>query len=406
MSTLWSIEPEWLFDGIADGVRTDCSVVLSGQTIQEVSSRECLDRSAIERCVRLPGVTLMPGLIDAHVHLTLCGCATPRRTVMRESDEFLLLRASSAAREALHNGITTVRDCGDRDGITFHLREAARKEITEAPRLLLAGPPLTSPRGHCYFLGGEVEGCEQIRETIEELAATGADFIKVMATGGGMTPGTDSLALQFSADELGCIVEASARQGLSVAAHAHSPEAIAACVEAGVKTIEHASFATPDGVIADLDLTRRMAQRNVTVVPTNVPARNAVRAGRTLGLATQIGVTSEAFIAARQEVVRALFDSGVRVIAGTDGGATGVRITDLAGEIQILCEAGLGPVQALRSATSDSAAALGLEKLGRIAPGFEADLLGVKGNPLLDIAALAKPVFVVQSGRIVREEYQ
>ncbi|MGO9231180.1 MAG: amidohydrolase family protein [Bryobacteraceae bacterium] len=404
MSELWRIEPEWLFDGLSEGVALGQAVVVRDETIEAVGPLAQLDGSAIERRVLLPGVTLLPGLIDAHAHLTLCGCATPRQTVMRENNEMLLLRAASAAREAVFHGITTVRDCGDRDGVTFLLREAIRRRITEGPHLLLSGPPLTPPRGHCYFLRGEVEDQNQIRETVQTLAARGADFIKVMATGGGLTPGTDALRMQFSTQDLAFAVEEASRHGLTVASHAHSTESIAACTEVGVRTIEHASFISANVVAADPEIMQRMAEKKIVAVPTTVPARNALRSGRPLGLARQIGLTPETFLGLRQEVVGALVRSGVQVIAGTDGGATGVRITDLRGEIEILAEAGMGAAKALRAATSTAARVLGLGRIGRIEPGCVADLLGVSGNPLEDLAALGLPVFVMKAGCRIRED--
>ena len=404
MNALWRIEPEWLFDGGSEQVMLNQAVVIRGTTIEAVGPAAQLDGSAIERRLVLPGVTLLPGLIDAHAHLTLSGGVTPRQTVMREDNELLLLRAAAAAREALFNGITTVRDCGDRDGVTFVLREAIRRGITDGPTLLLSGPPLTPPRGHCYFLRGEVEDQEHIRVIVQSLAARGADLIKVMATGGGLTPGTNALALQFATQDLTFIVEEASRHGLPVAAHAHSTESIAACVQAGVRTIEHGSFITAGGVAADPEITRTITERNIAVVPTGVPAANALREGRALGLARQIGLSSEAFLARHQEVVEVLVRSGVQVIAGTDGGATGVHIRDLHGEIEMLAAAGVGAGKALQAATSSSAAALRLAKVGCIAPGYTADLLGVSGNPLDRLAALQLPVLVVRAGRKIRED--
>lgn len=404
MTDVLRIEPEWLFDGSGRAAQTGQCVLIRNERIEAVAPVQSMGDGGAARVMRLPGIALLPGLIDAHVHLTFCGCSRPRQTLMAETNEMLLLRAAEASRDALWHGITTVRDCGDRDGVTFHLRQAIDKGIVPGPRMLLAGAPLTPPRGHCYFLHGEVEGQDQIRAAIERLAARGADFIKVMATGGGMTPGTDSLGMQFSSADLRFIVEEARRFKLRVAAHAHSPESIAACVDAGVATVEHASFLGEGSVSVDQQIVERMAARKVAAVPTNVPACIAVRSGRPLGLAARVAMDAQTFVAARQEVVSVLHRGGVRVIAGTDGGATNVRITDLAGEIQMLADAGLGMGAALAAATSQSAAALGLCDLGLIAPGKLADLLGVRGNPTQDPGALRRPLLVIQNGCVIREE--
>ena len=401
MDALTILEPEWLLDNPPEPPRGGMAVIVRGGIVDEVRPASTTPDG---RVVRLPGVTLLPGLIDAHVHLTLCGCLEPRQTMMRESDDLLLLRAAENARIALFAGITTLRDCGDRNGVTFTLREAIERGVVEGPRLLLSGPPLTAPRGHCYFMGGEVEGPDHISRRISELAGRGADFIKIMATGGGLTPGTDSLALQFTAVELAFIVSEAAKRGLPVAAHAHSPASIEACAAAGVRTIEHATFVTREAVHADSAILTRLAERNAIAVPTCIPAVNAVREGRTLGLARELGLTSEEFLAGRREVVRALVASGVQVIAGSDAGATGVPFTALLGEIELLAAEPRSNLLAIAAATSEAASCLGLPGAGRIAAGFPADLLAVRGNPARDIASLRQPILVMRRGKIVRQE--
>ncbi|HEY3841117.1 MAG TPA: amidohydrolase family protein [Bryobacteraceae bacterium] len=374
------------------------AVVVRGERIEAVVPIGEIPADA--KILEFPGATLMPGLIDAHVHLTLCGCCAPRQTMMQENNEMLLLRAAENARLALLAGITTLRDCGDRDGITFTLREAILRGLVPGPRLLLSGPPLTSPRGHCYFMGGEVEGREHIARTIAGLVARGANFIKVMATGGGLTPGTDSLALQFTPDDLAFIVSEAGKTKRYVAAHAHSPESIRVCVDAGVRTVEHASFVASGAVAADDSILEVMARAGAIAVPTNIPAVHAIRAGRMLGLARQIGLSSEQFLEGRRQVLRDLIASGVRVIAGSDAGATGVPFDSLLGEIELLAE-GFGSVsRAIAAATSESAYSLGLADAGRVREGMAADLLILAENPENDLQTLRKPLLVMSRGRI------
>ena len=375
------------------------SVVVRGERIEAVMASG--DTPADAKVLEFPGATLMPGLIDAHVHLTLCGCCAPRQTMMQENNDILLLRAGENARLALRAGITTLRDCGDRGAVTFTLREAISRGVLPGPRLLVSGPPLTSPRGHCYFMGGEVDGRDHIARTIEGLVMRGADFIKVMATGGGLTPGTDSLALQFTADDLGFIVAEAGKGNRYVAAHAHSPESIRVCVEAGVRTIEHASFVTSGAVAADGVTLEAMSRRGVVVVPTNIPAVHAACAGRTLGLARQVGLSPETFLEGRRRVLHDLIASGVRVIAGSDAGATGVPFDSLLGEIELLAEGFGGASRALAAATSDSADCLGVRDAGRVFGDALADLVIVAGNPEDDLQTLRNPLLVMSRGRIL-----
>jgi imidazolonepropionase-like amidohydrolase len=387
MDELIVIKPEVVLADPPSVPLRDRVVAVRGGTIEGIWPSSQIPPDA--RVVDLPNATLMPGLIDAHVHLTLCGCDAPRQTMMQEDDDMLLLRAAENARQALMAGITTLRDCGDRHGVTFKLRSAIEKGILPGPRLLLSGPPLTPPRGHCYFMGGEVEGRAQIARRIDELVQRGADFVKVMLTGGGMTPGTDSLALQFPPEDLAFMVEQAERHGMYVAAHAHSPEAIRACVEAGVRTVEHVSFAKRGAIAADRGTLDAMAVRGTIAVPTNIPAVYATRAGRTLGLACEIGLNSEDFLAQRRKVLQDLVSAGVRVIAGSDAGATGVGFTSVIDEIELLAEALGRNSQAIAEAT------------GRIGEGLGADLLAVSGNPYSDLSALRKPLMVMTRGRIV-----
>jgi imidazolonepropionase-like amidohydrolase len=399
MDELIVLRPEYVLADPPRPATTGRAVVVRGQRIEAVISAGGAPVHA--KVLAFPGATLMPGLIDAHVHLTLCGCCTPRQTMMRETNEMLLLRAAENARQALRAGITTLRDCGDRDEVTFHLREAISRDVLPGPRLLLSGPPLTSLRGHCYFMGGEVEGRDDMARKIGGLVTSGADFIKVMATGGGLTPGTDSLALQFSPDDLAFIVSEAGRANRYVAAHAHSPESIRVCVGAGVRTIEHASFVDRGAIAADGAILQAMSSQTVIAVPTNIPAVHAAQAGRTLGLARQIGLTSEQFLEGRRRVLRELISSGVRVIAGSDAGATGVPFDSLLGEIELLAEGFGSTARAIAAATSKSADSLGVSGAGRIREGMFADLLIVAGRPEEDLQALRKPLLVMSRGRIL-----
>ncbi len=396
------LTPQHLVDGTGAPSRRDAAVVVERQTIVDVLSVNALPVETSARRIHLPDATLLPGLIDAHVHLTLGDGPTPRETMMREDNQMLLLRAASQASNALMAGITTVRDCGGRDDVTFVLRDAIQKGVTLGPRPLLCGSPLTPQRGHCYFMHGEVNNRNEIAGRIASLAQRGADFIKVMATGGGLTPGTDSLALQFSSEDLCFIADEASRHGLPVSAHAHSVQAIRACIHAGVSTIEHATFVSRTGIDVDEEILQLMADRSTVVVPTVVPAENAIRAGRTLGLAREIGMSSADFMAARREVLRAMYRAGVRLVAGSDAGVTGVRFTDVLGEVKLLAEIGMSHEQAIAAATGTSAEAVGMQQVGRITPGYLADLLAVRGDPSADLDALHHPVLVVLSGDIVQ----
>lgn len=171
----------------------------------------------------------------------------------------MLEQTRAAARTALAGGITTVRDLGDRDYLTLRLRAELAADPTAGPELLVAGPPITTPGGHCWFLGGEVDDPSQLRAAVAERAEKGVDAIKVMATGGGLTPGSLLHEPQFDRSALEAIVAEARRHCLPVAAHAHAVQGIADAVAAGVDSVEHCSFVTADGVSTDTATLSAMA---------------------------------------------------------------------------------------------------------------------------------------------------
>ena len=345
--------------------------------------------------IELADRVIMPGLIDAHVHLELDPkLRTPRQQLAvpdRERREAMARRAG----QMLAAGITTTRDCGG----GLHLEHALRAEVDSwarpGPRVLCCGRPITTPGGHCHFWGGEVAGDAEIEAKVAAEIEAGSDWIKVMATGGVFTPGTKARDTQFDRAGLARVVSAAGQGGRSVAAHCHGTEGIANAVRAGVRTIEHASFAGPDGfgTALDRDLMREMSERELWVSPT-------VNAGWGKRVIGNDGEPTP-FFRRLSSCLRAQRDAGIRFIASTDAGIPGVAHHDLVAGLKAFARfADLRPVEVLRAATSESARALGLEhETGRIAPGLSADFLVLEGDPLEDLAALDDPEWVVIRGR-------
>jgi imidazolonepropionase-like amidohydrolase len=288
-------------------------------------------------------------------------------------------------------GITTARDLGGGEFGELELRDAINAGVHIGPRLLCAAQPITSPRGHCFFWGGEAATLAEAEMVLERQIARGADLIKVMATGGNMTPGSDPVAAQFDAETLAALVALARKHGRHVAAHCHGTAGIRNAVSAGVATIEHCSWRGVEGTGTDFDpeLAAALATRGVFVSPT-----------LNSGWRRHIGRDLEARLRANYAQMRS---AGVRLIASTDAGIPGVVHTDLPSALATFSHfAGLTPVETLRAATSDCAEALGLGRtVGVLAPGFAADLLLVEGDPLTDLAVLTKPAAVFKDGRTV-----
>ncbi|MFC4950444.1 amidohydrolase family protein [Pseudonocardia sp. GCM10023141] len=339
-----------------------------------------------------PGATILPGLINGHVHLSFEPGPDPVRAVLEADDAELLLVMAQAARTLLDGGVTTARDLGDRGGLALHVRDAVAAGRLAGPRILAAGAPLTPTGGHCYFLGGEVDGPDAIRARIRASAAAGVDLIKVMASGGQITKGGAAMwESQFDVDDLRVIVDEAARHGLGVAAHAHGSDSIAAAVEAGVATVEHCTWmAGPGASDQRADVAERMAQRGIVACPASSGDWRAM--GRIVGEERALQLFSR---------LRWMADLGVRVVPGTDAGLT--PFDGLPATLGRYRDFGFTATEILDMATTGAADALGVGTFtGRLRAGFAADLIVVDGDPVADLDALSRIELVMAQGRLHR----
>jgi imidazolonepropionase-like amidohydrolase len=367
------------WDGLADSP-SESTIVVDGAHIAAADSAAT--------SIDVSGCTVIPGLIEGHAHL--CFDATPgwRTTYDTDSPAKMLLRMANSGRKMLNAGITTVRDLGAPTALSIELRDAIASGLTEGPRLLVAGAPVTTTGGHCWFMGGECDGETGIRKNVREHVKAGTDWIKVMATGGNMTPRTNTFAPQFTVEELRALIEEAHRLRRKVAAHAHGIEGIRVATEAGVDCIEHCSFTAPGGYQHDQALIEEIARKGILVSPTvSIGFRNWPDDGRKQQ---------------RGAVLKALLDAGCKVLMSTDCGVPGVPHEALGGGMEVLQEAtGYRPVDILKLATSRSAELLELPDRGVIAPGRLADLVVVDGDPTADLSALSRVRMVIRNGDVV-----
>lgn len=346
--------------------------------------------------VDLDGGWVLPGLIDAHVHLELDPLLTTPAEQLAVAEEVRAAAMRARARAMLSHGITTARDCGGGAWREHAVRDEIARGEQPGPRLLCCGQPITTPGGHCAFWGGASSSDpDDLARGVARQVEAGSDWIKVIATGGVFTPGSRARDLQFDAQALTRIVSAAARARRFVAAHCHGTSGIAAALAAGVRTIEHASFAGPEGFGTDVDpaLVAALAASTTWVSPT-------VNAGWLRRRVDADGRPSD-FFARMSNCLARQREAGVRMIASTDAGIPGVFHHELAAGLEAFgCYSGAGPVEVLRAATVDAAEALGLSGVtGRIAPGLDADLVVLPGDPTRDLTRLRDPLAVVARGR-------
>ncbi len=368
----------------------DGAVLVDGDSIAAVGPRKRIEEQAGADVPRFEfGGTVLPGLIDAHVHLAFDGGPDPVATLQDSTDEVLFEDMRRRAEQLLRCGVTTVRDLGDRGGLALRLAAEINDRRTPGPMIVSASTPATTVGGHCHFLGGEVSGEAEIRDLVRRNLAAGAGVIKAMVTGGGLTKdGPKSHQSQFTAEELAALVDEAHKAGVPVAAHAHGADGITAAVEAGVDTIEHCTWMTSGGLEFRPDVVQRIIAQGITVCPAVSPHWQMLP--RFFG---------EERAAAMFDLVRQMADAGVRLVAGTDAGVQRAGFDGLVPALSFYSHLGLPNASIIDMATSEAASALGLGSItGRLAPGSRADLLLVDGDPLADLAALKDVRAVFASG--------
>jgi len=347
-----------------------------------------------------PGGTVLPGLVDVHVHLCDDGTDGTLERIGEPSQDAMMAIIEDSLRRHLAAGVTTVRDLGDRRYAVLEWRSSARSGGVY-PAVVTAGPPITSVGGHCANMGGEAAGPGQLRAAVRERAERGVDVVKVMTSGGFQTTGTQVMLCQFTLDEVRVVVGEAHAAGLPVTAHAHGLPAVHMAMAAGVDGIEHCSFLTDKGPAQSEEDLARLAQAGTAVCPTLGQAGPLVPTPNAAALLAKLGMTPEQVVEMNKRRVGQMHAAGVRVVAGTDGGIAAAKPHGLLPVSQaLLVDGGVSTVAALASATALAAVACGLgDRKGRLRAGYDADLLVVDGDPVADIGALARPVAVFAGGR-------
>jgi imidazolonepropionase-like amidohydrolase len=397
------VTADHLFDGTGGATLTRAAVRIAGSRIEAVGPALPAPAAGAGEHIDFPGCTIIPGLIDTHVHL-LFSAAPTNETVIeqvgRESDAELLARALANARAALHAGLTTVRDCGGKGRIIQAVRDRIASGTAEGSDVLSCGAPITTRTGHCHWLGLTADTPDEVRAAAERMLAENADFLKVMATGGNMTASSDPMRAQYDAATLTVIAEVGRRAGKPTAAHVLSRAALPGVVAARVRTIEHCDWRVEENRYQfDPELARRMIDQEqyvgLTMSGTTRRAFLPEIAASTSGPVRRLDM--------RFACERRMLDFGVRYTLHSDAGVrlTPIERFDLGLRAAVL-ELGLTPAEALVAATATAAQALGLADRGTLTPGKRADLVIVEGDALHDLACLERVRAVMKAGRWVR----
>jgi imidazolonepropionase-like amidohydrolase len=415
MPRLTVIEAGRLVDGTGAEPIENARMVIEGERIREVGpASEVRSPSGEADRIDFSAYTIVPGLLDGHVHLNFSALPTALPDILGEDNPRILLRAVHNAQLAIRVGVTTVRDCGGRDLMPLKLRDAINAGVIPGPRILAAGPAITVTGGHCYFFNGEVDSADGMRALARTLAKAGADFFKVMSTGGRMTPNTNVTAAQFTVEELTALVQEAKRLGRKTTAHGHGTAGIRNAVAAGIDCIEHCTWVSEwDDSVVDYDpaVADQMVKQGTYLSPTISPARVGDSSAADDSHLSEVRRRVRGMRPQIREAQRDMLARGVKVIGSTDAGVANVPLDSMPGELEAAVEElGLTPMQAITAATYTGSQCFDRDKdFGSLRAGLRADFLAVEGDPSKNITDIRKLRWVfkdgvaeVENGRLIR----
>ncbi|MFZ4166551.1 amidohydrolase family protein [Brevundimonas sp. NPDC058933] len=395
-----------LADPASGQVLRDKTLVIRGNQVVEIRDGFVGDGNVVD----LRSAFVLPGLIDSHVHLTGQQSPTSRMDEVTQSNAAQAMVGARYARRTLNAGFTTVADLGASNESIFALRDAVRRGDVPGPRIIASGSAVSVHGGHgdangyrediLHLMSPEsvCSGVEDCMRAVRLQVRSGADIIKITATGGVLSNTAAGLAQQFSEDELAAIVASAHRMGRQVTAHAHGVDGINAFLKAGGDSIEH-------GTYLDDESMRLFKTHNAWLVPTLMAGDYVARIAASPDNFFTPAQTAKALEAGPKmlDMARRAHAGGVRIAFGTDTGVSAHG--DNAQEFALLVRAGLTPLEAIQSATVGAAEHLKISnEAGRLAPGMPADLIAVSGDPLSDVTELERVRFVMKSGQVFRQD--
>jgi imidazolonepropionase-like amidohydrolase len=417
MTSTYLITARRLVDGVSRKIIDYPSIVVENDLIKEVYSNGNVDKLNEHNYVQvdLDNATLLPGLIDSHVHITL-GTTENYYEVVLEPDSVHLATGIINAKKALMAGITTLVDAGSRSFVAHDLRTLGRMGLFDFPNLLIAGRPLTITGGHFWFCNdNEADSVDEVRKKVRQFVKEDVDLIKIMASGGGSAlqgsmGGPTASQIAYNRDELACVVEEAHKFGRIATAHCEAFDSIDNAVNAGVDVLAHCGFIRPDGTrdydeIAVKAMAKNGQYYNPTLQTGSARWDSLKIKEKKCSLAVEEKDAFERLeykFQRKYENLRRFVKQGVKIVAGSD--ATGLgNSTRLIRALEMMSEAGLKPMHVIHTATGIAAEALKIDdKVGAIKKGLKADIIAVEGNPSEDISILRDLCFCMKSGKIIK----
>ena len=398
----WAIKTQRLFDGTGNPVVRDALIVIENAHIVAVGPGS---QVALPEGIALLDVgdrLVLPGMIDAHVHLLWSGSVSSGQESKVATDSQALLMGARNAQVALKSGLTTVRDCGDRNYLSLALRDCINHGDLAGPRMLCSGPVITSTAGQLWWQSIECDRLDELQKAVRTLVKHEVDFVKLMGTGGNATPGSNPEASQYDAAGFQAVADDAHRMGKKVAVHVHGVEGMRYAVDAGIDTLEHCPFRAHGRIAYDERLVADMVARDL-IVSLAMPATwYRLRAEDMREPRTHPGH----LWVDRYETIRRMHAAGVKLVVSSDQGSTGTQIDELPLLMEFLTNHVHIPAAAvLRGVTGLAAEALGLaDRVGTLEPGKLADLVIVDGDPFADMTAMRRVHTVIKEGEtLVRD---
>ncbi|MGZ4000855.1 MAG: amidohydrolase family protein [Mucilaginibacter sp.] len=395
-----------LIDGISNQAQTQMTIVVDGGLIADIQ-KGYTSGGTSDKIVDLKNMTVMPGLIDCHVHLEEQGSKTSIMEGFIKTDADVAYQAAIYAKRTLMAGFTTVRDLGG-SGVNTSLAKAVQRGLVDGPRIISAGRAISASGGHMdnsagfrddvfdHKMGpddGVADGPEELIKAVRLQVKRGSKVIKIASTGGVLDLTENSSGAEFSIDEIKAVVETAKDYGLRVACHAHGAEGIKRAILGGVTSIEHGTFMNEE----DFELAKKYG---TYLVPTIIAGKSVSDSAKMPGYFPPVIVKKAIEVGTQiQATFGRAYKAGVKIAFGTDAGvyAHGKN----AKEFQYMVEAGMPPMEAIKAATTNAADLLGLsDKTGSVSKGKSADIVAVTGDPLTDITTMQHIAFVMKEGKI------